>query len=179
MNDAPLRLAGAAALLIAGAYFLLSHYRPASDAIQAQISPATLYATQFPDLRGQPQALGQWQGKLLVLNFWASWCAPCREEIPHLIQAQRSYGGRGVQIVGVAVDSPDKAGLYAREMGVDYPVLVDEAGGLALAKRLGNRPSVLPFTVIIDPQGRVAGTVVGGVDEARLEQVLQHALPRL
>jgi thiol-disulfide isomerase/thioredoxin len=179
MNAVQLRWAGGAALLlIAGAVYLfagqLRHGNGAAGGMQ--ISPAALYATQLSDLQGKPQPLGQWQGKLLVLNFWATWCAPCREEIPRLIEAQRKHAARGVQIVGIAVDSAEKAAAYSREMGIDYPLLVDESGGLALATRLGNRPSVLPFTALIDRQGRVSATVAGGVDQRRLEQMLQQAL---
>jgi thiol-disulfide isomerase/thioredoxin len=165
--------AGAALLAIVGAVYLLAkQLRPTDNPEEAKISPAALYATQLTDLNGQAQSLGQWQGKLLVLNFWATWCAPCREEIPRLIETQRKHSGQGVQIVGVAVDSVEKTAAYSRDIGIDYPVLVDEAGGLALARRLGNRPSVLPFTAFVDGEGRVSATVAGGVDQKGLDQLL-------
>ena len=94
------------------------------------------------------------------------------------MEAQRKHSAQGVQIVGVAVDSAEKTTVYSREIGMDYPVLVDEAGGLALARRLGNRPSVLPFTAFVDEQGRVSATVAGGVDEKGLEQILARLLER-
>ena len=173
MNLARSRWAAAALLAIAGALYLVAkQLLPTDNPADAKISPAALYATQLADLNGQPQSLGQWQGKLLVLNFWATWCTPCREEIPRLIEAQRKHSAQGVQIVGVAVDSAEKTAVYSREIGMDYPVLVDEAGGLALARRLGNRPSVLPFTAFVDGQGRVSATVAGGVEQKGLEQIL-------
>jgi thiol-disulfide isomerase/thioredoxin len=167
----------AALLAVVGAVYLLAkQLRPADNPADAKISPAALYATQLADLKGQAQSLGQWQGKLLVLNFWATWCVPCREEIPRLIEAQRKHSAQSVQIVGVAIDSAEKAAVYSREIGMNYPVLVDEAGGLALARRLGNQPSVLPFTAFVDGQGRVSATVAGGVDQKGLEQMLVRLL---
>jgi thiol-disulfide isomerase/thioredoxin len=178
MTLARSRWAVGAALLAVGAsvYLLAQQLRSSNDPADAKISPAALYATQLPDLNGQAQSLGQWQDKLLVLNFWATWCVPCREEIPRLIEAQRRHSAQGVQIVGVAVDSAEKTAVYSREIGMDYPVLVDEVGGLALARRLGNKPSVLPFTAFVDRQGRVSATVVGGVDQKGLEQILARLL---
>jgi thiol-disulfide isomerase/thioredoxin len=140
----------------------------------APIAPSTLYATRLPDLNGAVTLLGRWQGHVLVLNFWASWCAPCREEMPQLDQLQRRRQGSGVQIVGIAVDSPDEARALAQVLGVTYPILVDEAGGLALAQRLGDRVGALPFTAIIDTQGRVRFTASGPLTVQKLDEVLDQ-----
>ena len=75
----------------------------------------------MPDVEGREQALGQWQGKVLVVNFWATWCAPCREEMPEFVRAQAELGGKGLQFVGIAVDQADKVRQFAQEIGINYP----------------------------------------------------------
>src|SRR4051794_30012411 len=93
-------------LVAGGAAFLWTTL--AGNKNESGISPSALYATRFLTPDGQSITLGQWQGKTLLINFWATWCAPCREEIPQLIEAQRRHAGQGVQIIGIAVDSPGK-----------------------------------------------------------------------
>jgi thiol-disulfide isomerase/thioredoxin len=78
---------------------------------------AALLGVALPDADGQAQSLGQWKGKVLVVNFWATWCVPCREEMPHFVKAQRELGGRGLQFVGIAIDQPDKVQAFAKELG--------------------------------------------------------------
>jgi thiol-disulfide isomerase/thioredoxin len=78
-----------------------------------------LLAVSLPDAAGTPQTLGQWRGKLLVVNFWATWCAPCREEMPMFVKAQADHGGRGLQLVGIAVDDAAKVRQFASEIGVN------------------------------------------------------------
>lgn len=125
------------------------------------ISPTALYTTRLQDLQGKQIALAKWQGRILLLNFWATWCAPCREEIPLLVDTQHRYAGDGVQIVGIGVDSMDKILPFVTEVAIDYPILVDQTGGIALSRRLGNRTEVLPFTALIDRQGRVVSVKAG------------------
>ena len=137
---------------------------------------AALKAAKLPDLDGRPQALEQWQGRVVVVNFWATWCAPCREEIPILTKLQAKYGARGLQLVGVAIDQPEKIRPYAAEMGMNFPILVGGADAIELTRTLGNRAGVLPFTVIVDRQGRLVERTVGAVKEAKLEQQLLSLL---
>ncbi len=126
----------------------------------------------LPDLSGKPQMFSQWRGKVLVVNFWATWCAPCREEIPALIKVQRKYGPNGVQIVGIALDNVLKVIEYAEEMHIDYALLIGVAETLSVAKDLGNRAGVLPFTVVLDRTGKLVHTKVGAVTEASLAALL-------
>jgi peroxiredoxin len=137
------------------------------------ISPAALYSVQFRGADGKPIALGQWQGKVLLLNFWATWCAPCREEIPSLIEVQRRFSTKGVQVVGIAIDTPEKIGPFSQEMGINYPIVTDEEGGISLSKRLGNRASVLPFTAIVDRQGRVIFANTGALTSRQIEEQIK------
>ena len=140
------------------------------------ISPAALYAVSFPDLAGSEKSIGSWQGKVLVLNFWATWCAPCKEEIPSFMRLQRAYGDRGVVFVGVAVDERDKAETYAKEMAINYPILVGGMNAMDLAQRTGNRQGGVPFTVVADRQGRIVRTYLGPVKESELASTFESVL---
>ena len=91
------------------------------------------------------QALRQWQGKVLVLNFWAPWCPPCREEIPDFIRLQQRHGEAGLQFVGVALDDPDKVAAFVDETGINYPILLGGDAGAALCMAAGNRLGGLPL----------------------------------
>jgi thiol-disulfide isomerase/thioredoxin len=136
----------------------------------------SLMLASFPDPSGKPQAMSQWRGKVLVVNFWATWCAPCREEIPALMKLQHKYADNGVQFVGIAMDHVPKVRDYANNMKIDYPLLIGAMETLGLAKNLGNRAGVLPFTVVLSRAGRVVYTHVGALTEASLGEVLASLL---
>ena len=148
------------------------------------ISPAAegaaqrLMSTSLPDLSGKSQTLAQWRGKVLVVNFWATWCAPCREEIPALMKVQVKYASNGVEIVGIAFDNVDKVRDYAKELRIDYVLLIGGVETLSMAKDLGNRAEVLPFTVVFDRAGNVAHAHAGTLTEASLGAVLVPLLSR-
>lgn len=161
-----LAIVGLAAVLGAS-YFVVSQRERA--AAQTQISAAPVFAASFKDLDDKMQPLDQWRGKVMVLNFWAPWCPPCREEMPDFIKLQEQYRERGLVIVGVALDEKLKVHAFADEIGVNYPILLGEMDAIELAKKLGNRLGGLPFTVVIDRKGNVVTSAVGGVTRARLE----------
>lgn len=158
--------------LAAGLYFRTG----AVESATAPPTPPGLMDAALADLKGVKTPLGTWKGKVLVINFWATWCAPCRKEIPAFIRMQQKLGPRGLQFVGVAIDEKDKVALYAREMGINYPILVGELDAVELSRSLGNQLGALPFTVIVDRAGKVVKTELGGVDEARLTQLIQPLL---
>jgi thiol-disulfide isomerase/thioredoxin len=132
-----------------------------------------LMAARLPDLAGKLRQLSEWRGKVLVCNFWATWCAPCREEIPLLMAALAKYASRGVEIVGIAFDNAAKVGEFSRSFGVTYPILLSEADGLELMRRLGNSAGGLPYTVFLDREGRVAHRKLGALKGPDLEQILE------
>ena len=111
-----------------------------------------------------------------MVNFWATWCAPCREEIPGFVRLQERHGGRGLQFVGIAIDQPDKVADFAREFSINYPLLIGGVESLDLLREAGNRQAVLPYTVVIDRQGKVASRQPGGLKEARLEELVKPLL---
>jgi len=159
----------AALALAAGGYLGLSRYSTDAPADGAQ---AVLARTALPDLAGKQVRLGTWQGKVLVVNFWATWCAPCRQEIPGLIAIQREHAANGAQVVGIAVDQADKVRDYAKEMGINYPILIAGMEGVSLARELGNRTGALPFTLVLDRGGQVVKTHLGLITREELEKLL-------
>ena len=136
------------------------------------IAPAALHAATFRDAAQAPQSLGQFAGRVLVINFWASWCAPCRAEMPAFSRVHGRWSSRGVAFVGLSAETPDVVRRFATEVPVSYPLWTG-AEAETLARRLGNRLGVLPYTVILDPAGRVLEVRVGPYTEAELEQRLQ------
>lgn len=142
----------------------------------ASVAVEQVYASRLADLKGGVQPLAQWRGQVLVVNFWATWCAPCREEIPGFVRLQQRYGARGLTFVGIAIDQPDKVAGFAREFRINYPLLVGGADTLELLRQVGNRAGVLPYTLVIDREGKLVAREPGGLKEARLEGILQPLL---
>jgi thiol-disulfide isomerase/thioredoxin len=157
--------------VLAGTAMFLGSRAPGSHPA-ANATPSVIYAAGFRDGQGANQSLAQFRNKLLVVNFWATWCAPCREEMPAFTRLQSRWAGRNVQFVGLAQDDPAKVERFGRELAINYPLWTggDEVG--ELSKRLGNRLAVLPHTVILDPQGQVLEQRVGPYTEATLEERL-------
>lgn len=166
--QAGLFLLVAAVAGFAGYYFKhASLSSPASEAAAQKLMLASL-----TDLNGKVQALSQWQGKILVVNYWATWCPPCREEVPALKKIQEKYSSNGVEVVGIALDNVFKVREYAAELNISYPLLIAGVETLTLSKELGNRAGVLPYTVVLDRSGKVAYTHAGAMTEAALAAVL-------
>jgi thiol-disulfide isomerase/thioredoxin len=135
-----------------------------------------IYAARLADLKGGTQTLGQWQGQVLVVNFWATWCAPCREEVPAFVRMQERFGPRGLQFVGIAIDQPDKVAEFSREFHINYPLLMGGLETMELMRQAGNRAGVLPYTLVIDRDGKLVSREPGGLKEARLERLIQPLL---
>lgn len=135
-----------------------------------------LFAATFDGLDGKPVALADYQGKPLVLNFWATWCAPCRKEIPDLIAIHKQFSGRGVALVGIAVEEADKLADFVKEQGIGYPIAVGREKGIWLLQTLGNKAAVLPYTVVIDRDGKIVFSKRGAVSRERLEALLEPLL---
>jgi peroxiredoxin len=147
------------------------------DKKEAMSPTAELFATTLPDENGTPQALNQWQGKTIVLNFWATWCPPCREEMPELSALNTEYQDKNVIVIGIALDDVKLIKTFTEEHQISYPLLAAEDTGANLAFQLGNNKSALPYTVIIKPDGTIAQTYFGRISKALLEQALLQLLP--
>lgn len=141
-------------------------------ALQARSGAAGLLGAHFPDLAGRPRRILEWQGAILVINFWATWCTPCREEIPMLVAAAQHYRSNGVEIVGIGIDNADNVAQFARTYAVAYPLLIGDAKAIDLMRGLGNDAGGLPFTVVLDRRGAVAYHKLGALSRAELDRVL-------
>lgn len=137
---------------------------------------SAILALVLPDAQGHEQALAQWRGKVLIVNFWATWCVPCREEMPQFIAVQKRDGPKGVQFVGIAVDQVDKVQQFAKEIGLNYPALIGGYGAIELSKTLGNDLSALPFTIVVDRRGHIAHTQLGPLKGPDLDRLVGSLL---
>ncbi len=145
--------------------------------VPAQTSQSsTLIDFQLPDVEGKPRALSEWRGKLLVVNFWATWCPPCLEEIPEFNRIQSEYAAAGVQFVGVAVDELAAVQAYLAKNSGNYPHLIAGDEGVLLSGKLGNENGVLPYTVIVSSQGEVLRMHAGALSG---DELLSMLLPFL
>ena len=127
-----------------------------------------------PDLDGELRNIKEWDGKIIFLNFWATWCPPCLKEIPEFIELQNTYGDQGFQIVGIAIDEEEAVREYVEEVGMNYPSLVVQADGVGLAKRFGNGIGALPYTVIINRDGEISNTFRGELSKIRAKELLEE-----
>lgn len=164
-----LLILGGAGLAAAAAGFLAG---PALLELGDDKESAALRAATFADLAGRQRRLSEWNGKVLVCNFWATWCAPCREEIPLLISSRQKYAPSGVEIVGIAVDNAAKVREFSANLKITYPVLLAEAEGLDLMRRVGNSGGGLPYTVIANRQGGLVHRKLGALKHAELDALL-------
>jgi len=169
---ASLLYATVAVAAVAGGTGLWWMERPVPRTGPVTISSAALYAAAFTDSSGRAQTLGQFQGRVVVLNFWATWCAPCREEMPAFARLHRRWKDRQVAFVGISNEAVERVAGFAGELGIDYPLWTGGAQADELARRLGNTMGVLPFTVLLDASGRVIEAKVGPYSEAELEAEL-------
>ncbi|MDH3439525.1 MAG: TlpA family protein disulfide reductase [Gammaproteobacteria bacterium] len=124
------------------------------------------------DMDGAIRNSSEWHGKARLINFWATWCAPCRREIPLLKKTQEAHAADNVQIIGIAVDFPDEVSVYAEEAQFNYPILVGQEDAMAVAEDSGIEFIGLPFTMIVAPSGELIKAHVGEIFESHIEQIL-------
>jgi thiol-disulfide isomerase/thioredoxin len=144
--------------------------------LQRNSGAATLLATVFPDLDGQARRLLDWKGQITVTNFWATWCEPCREEMPLLARVRQNYSPKGVEIVGIGIDHVDKLRDFAAKYAIPYPLLVGDMRALDVMRELGNRAGALPYTVVLDRSGALVAQRLGALKPGELEAVLDRIL---
>jgi thiol-disulfide isomerase/thioredoxin len=142
-------------------------------ALQSRTGAGELLASAYPDLSGRERRLLEWQGRPLLCNFWATWCAPCREELPLLDALHRE---NRVQVVGIAIDNAANVRDFLENVRVGYPVLIAGASAIDLMRRLGNRSGGLPYTVVLDAAGRVRHRRLGAYSPEELRTEVSQLL---
>jgi len=128
------------------------------------------------DLEGQPRRLGEWDGRLVLVNFWATWCGPCRDEMPLLDHSGAIFADKGLQVVGIAIDDAEAVRGFLKENPVRYPILVDVANGVDPSVIFGDTRQVLPFSVLIGRDGRIVDQRAGSFSQTSLAAWLQPHL---
>jgi len=144
-----------------GGYFGLKKWEPELPAPAAQ---HYFFSQSLPDINDKSVTMSNWHGKLLLVNFWATWCAPCVEEMPELSELQEKQYPGNLQVIGIGIDSPSNIREFAAKYKISYPVYLAGMGGIELARQLGNKQGGLPFTVLFGPDGQVKKTYIGRLD---------------
>ncbi len=167
-----LLLAAALVALVAG-YFAAQWLRgPTTDTTPG----GTAREFSLPDLAGKSRSLSEWRGQVVVLNFWATWCPPCREEIPLFIDLQKRHGRDGLQFLGVAIDRREDVAGYYVQIGMNYPTLIGDDNAIELMRAYGNRTGSLPYSVIINRDGQIVARKLGAFRGQELESLLSPLL---
>jgi peroxiredoxin len=144
--------------------------------LQSRSGAADLLSARYPDRTGRVRSLSEWSGQILVCNFWATWCAPCIEEIPLLVSVREAFLRKGVEIVGIGVDSSDKIAQFTAKTPISYPVLIADASALDLLRKLGNTAGGLPYTVILNRRGAIEHRKLGAFKNTELQTLLSGML---
>lgn len=121
------------------------------------------------DAGGNFVSAGDFDGQALLLNFWASWCKPCVDEMPMLSDLQSDHAGNALQVIGIALDDPQRAQAFAADLGLQYPLLYGLADAVRVGRRYGNREGMLPYSVLVDDRGIIRWTKLGALTRGELE----------
>jgi peroxiredoxin len=167
-------VAVALAALFAGLLVAIQRTSPNAPGASAE----AFFTHTFKDLDGEPRAMAEWQGQLVVVNFWATWCPPCVEEMPDLQRVHDEYRGRGVAVVGLGIDNPSALKRFRDEHRLSLPLFAAGAAGSELGKALGNTSGALPYTLLIDRKGRIVRARLGQIRPAELRGWLDAQLGR-
>jgi len=171
---------GALALFFVGAiggnFLVKSIKQPPEPSQETQ----SLIGSPLPEfslvaLDGVRENIKQWQGKVQIINFWATWCPPCKREIPVLIELQTEYAARGLQVIGIALDKREPVSEFADEAGINYPILLGSSA-VEISEQLGNDMGILPYTVIVDQVGNISYVKYGEADRITLEEKIKLLL---
>lgn len=167
-------MVGIAAIVVFGAIFGNFAVNMYNQAPESTAETPSLIGSSLPEYRllsldGVRENGNQWLGKVQVINFWATWCPPCKREIPTLIKLQNDYNDRGLQVIGIALDEAEAVAKYVEEHGINYPTLAGDDDVVEVSTKLGNDLGILPYTVIADREGKISFIRYGEVDREMVE----------
>lgn len=174
---------GAGILLLVKKYF----YQDSNPSGQQESAAVTVVDRASPinkrrpdfalkDLEGNIRTVQEWDGKVLIVNFWATWCPPCRKEMPAFVELQKQYGAQGVQFVGIALDDELMVKDFAETLEINYPILIGTKDTIATAKAYGDHLGALPFTALVNRKGIVVQLFPGEVEKQSLESQIKKLL---
>jgi peroxiredoxin len=130
----------------------------------------------LPDLKGKARPIKEWDGKVVLINFWATWCPPCVREMPGFIEVREQYAEQGFEIIGIAIDNAESVRKFVANLGVNYPILHGQSDASMVASHYGNSMEMLPFSVMIDRQGKIQFARAGELTKTALEKELKKLL---
>lgn len=166
--------------MLAGFYLSARHFAEPPPGVQ-QLSNSPQLGSRRPDFylasnKGAFVTPEDFSGKTLLINFWATWCAPCRHEMPMLMDLQREYGPDGLQVVGIALDDAQNVSSFVQTYGISYPVLVGDADVFATSNAYGNVAGVLPYSVLVDKDGIIRWQYAGEIRHEKISRLLGELL---
>jgi peroxiredoxin len=153
-------------------YQPVTHVQPPEKSLIGELRPDF----SLPDKDGNMRFVQEWDGQVLIINFWATWCPPCREEIPEFIKLQSKYAKQGLQFIGIALNKAEEVQNFAIEFGMNYPILVGEQAVIGVAGDFGNRVGLLPYTVVIDRNRRIVFIKKGPLHYAEADAIITSLL---
>ena len=145
-------------------------------AVNNNVIGTTRPAFELVDLDAQVRNIDEWNGKVILVNFWATWCPPCKKEMPAFIELQEEYAAQGLQIIGIALDDEESVRDFADTLGVNYPIMAAEYEGLTLSREYGNHIGALPFSVFVDRNGTISLTQAGELSRQQIIDIIQPLL---
>lgn len=178
MSRVTLIFAAALLALMAGALFYAARIpvdtaeRKAPASAPRMLKAVTHPEFALPDIAGTERHFSEWQGKHRLINFWATWCAPCRREIPLLKAFQEEQSGNGFQVIGIAVDYPEEVSAFDETVNFNYPVLVGQQQAMAVAESSGIEFIGMPFTMFVAADGEYLSAYIGELHDSHLERVV-------
>lgn len=159
-----------AALLFGGVWWW--HWQQGTDEVVG-VAAEDVLARPMTGLDGESRSLKDWSGQTRLVNFWATWCAPCRVEMPLFQDAYERFGDRGFQVIGIALDEADAVRQFGDDLGITYPLLiVDTDTGMQMMNQFANPTGVVPHSVLLSGDGRILDQHLGPFDEAQLDALL-------